>query len=327
MTDPGRDLDLLVIGELNPDVIVLGAPERPAFGQAETLVDGISLTVGSSSAITACGAARLGLRVGFVGIVGDDDLGRFMLRALIERGIDVANCVVDPALTTGASVILGRGGDRAILTAVGAIDALRTTDVPASLFRRTRHVHVGSLYLQAALRPGLAPLLVAARAAGATVSVDPNWDPSGRWDPIDDVIAASDVCLLNANEVRALTGDADPEVGARALAARGRDGLTVVVKLGADGGLAVSGDVVVRASAPPTDVLDTTGAGDSFDAGFIAAWSAGWSLTESLDLAVVCGSASTRRPGGVDGQATLTEAVALATAAGRSLPADLQAAP
>ena len=91
------------------------------LGQAETLVDAISLTVGSSSAITACGAARLGLRVGFAGVVGDDDLGRFMLAALADRGIDVDACLVDPSRTTGASVILGRGGDRAILTAVGAI--------------------------------------------------------------------------------------------------------------------------------------------------------------------------------------------------------------
>ena len=109
MSEDGRDLDLLVIGELNPDVIVLGAPERPAFGQAETLVDAISLTVGSSSAIMACGAARLGLRVGFAGIVGDDDLGRFMLRALADRGVDVGACLVDATRPTGASVILGRG--------------------------------------------------------------------------------------------------------------------------------------------------------------------------------------------------------------------------
>jgi len=320
MTDPGRDLDLLVIGELNPDVIVLGAPDRPAFGQAETLVDGISLTVGSSSAIAACGAARLGLRVGFIGVVGDDDLGRFLLRALAERGIDVDACLVDPVRPTGASVILGRGGDRAILTAVGAIDALRATDVPSSLFARARHVHVGSLYLQTVLRPGLASLLVAARAAGATVSVDPNWDPTGRWEPLDDVLAATDVCLLNASEAQALTGEMDPTAAARALAAGGHDGLLVVVKLGAVGGLLVSGDQVVQAPAPRSEVVDTTGAGDSFDAAFIAAWSAGWPLAACLDLAVVCGSASTRRPGGVDGQPTMAEAVGLAMAADRALP-------
>ena len=113
-----------------------------------------------------------------------------MLDALAGRGIDVAGCRVDPGRPTGASVILGRGDDRAILTAIGTIGDLRAADVPADVVARARHVHVGSLYLQSALRPGLAELLRAARAAGATVSVDPNWDPAGRWDPIDDVLAA-----------------------------------------------------------------------------------------------------------------------------------------
>ena len=322
MSDRERDLDLLVIGELNPDIVVLGAPERAAFGQAETLVDGISLTVGSSSAIAACGAARLGLHVAFVGVVGDDEFGRFLLRALEDRGIEVAGCRVDPTLTTGASVILGRGDDRAILTAVGAIDALRASDVPLALFERARHVHVGSLYLQTALRPGLADLLTAARAAGSTVSIDPNWDPTGRWAPLDDLLAVADVCLLNLGEVHALTDEDEPRVGAAALAATGRPGLTVVVKLGAEGALAVRGDQFARATAPRLDVVDTTGAGDSFDAGFIAGWTAGWTLDDCLELAVACGSASTRRAGGVDGQPTWAEAVALADAFGGTIPGE-----
>ena len=81
MAEPAS-VDLLVVGEVNPDVIVCDADPRPAFGQAERIVEGIRLTVGSSSAITACGAARLGLRGRLVGVVGDDVLGRFMLEAL-----------------------------------------------------------------------------------------------------------------------------------------------------------------------------------------------------------------------------------------------------
>ena len=320
MSDRERDLDLLVIGELNPDVVVIGAPERPTFGQAETLVDGISLTVGSSSAITACGAARLGLRVAFVGVVGDDEFGRLMLRALRDRGIDVDSCLVDPARATGASVILGRGDDRAILTSVGAIDALRASDVPMALVERARHVHVGALYVQTALRPDLGDLLAAARAAGCTVSIDPNWDPTGRWAPLDDLLAAADICFVNLAEATALTGDVAPETAARTLAERCPSGSTVVVKLGAGGVLAVRGDEIRTAAAPSVAVVDTTGAGDSFDAGFIAAWTAGWTLAECLDLAVVCGSASTRQTGGVDGQPTFGEALALATAWGRALP-------
>ena len=73
------DLGLLVVGEINPDIIVAGAHAQPRFGQAERYVRAIRLAVGSSSVIAACGATRLGLRTAFVGVVGDDLFGRFML--------------------------------------------------------------------------------------------------------------------------------------------------------------------------------------------------------------------------------------------------------
>ena len=131
-----RDIDLLVVGEINADIVVTDPDPVPVFGQAERLVDGIRLTIGSSSAITACGAARLGLRVAMVGVVGDDALGRFTLDALAARGVDVSACRVAPGRPTGASVVLGNGTDRAILTAVGTIPDTRASDVPAALLER-----------------------------------------------------------------------------------------------------------------------------------------------------------------------------------------------
>src|SRR5664279_1288608 len=110
----GRDLDILVVGEINPDVIVRAADPTPAFGQVERFVDSIDLVIGSSSAIFACGAARLGLRTAFVGVVGDDPMGRFMLDAMRARGVDVAGCRVDREVPTGASVILTSGSERAL---------------------------------------------------------------------------------------------------------------------------------------------------------------------------------------------------------------------
>jgi hypothetical protein len=89
------DFDLLVLGDANPDLIVRG-DVIPEFGQAEKLVDGADLVIGGSGAIAACGAARLGLRVAFSGVVGDDVFGRFMLDALAERGVDTTGLVVDP---------------------------------------------------------------------------------------------------------------------------------------------------------------------------------------------------------------------------------------
>ena len=308
---PLADIDLLVVGEVNPDVIVWDPDPRPLFGQAERFVEGIRLTIGSSSAITACGAARLGLRVALVGVVGDDALGRFMLEALAARGVDVSACRIAAGRSTGASVILGNGSDRAILTSMGTIADVRASDVPPELIARARHVHVGSYFLQPGLAAEVPALFRAAHAAGATTSLDPNWDPSGSWDlGFAAAAAESDVLLPNAAECRALAGMDDVEAAARALAAGGgRDGRAVAVKCGVDGAIAVAGHgSVARCGAIETDAVDTTGAGDAFDAGFLAAWLEGHVLEDALRLAVACGSLSTRAAGGTDGQPTRDEA-------------------
>jgi sugar/nucleoside kinase (ribokinase family) len=117
------DFDLLFIGEINPDLILRGEDVVPAFGQAEQLLEEATLTIGSSAAIVACGAARLGLRTAFVGVAGDDLFGHFMLQAMAGRGVDTSACIVDPSLATGISVILARPDDRAILTFPGAMPA------------------------------------------------------------------------------------------------------------------------------------------------------------------------------------------------------------
>ena len=301
-----RDLDLLVVGELNADIVVTDPDPVPAFGQAERLVRDVRLTLGSSSAITACGAARLGLRVAMVGVVGDDPLGRFVLDALTARGVDTSACRVAAGRPTGASVILGNGTDRAILTALGTISDTRATDVPGTLLRRARHVHVGSLFLQPGLGTDVPGLFRAARAGGATTSLDPNWDPSGAWDGgFAAALAQTDVVLPNDGEAVRLTGAADAETAARTLAG---DSRIAVVKLGAAGAVAAERDrPIVRVAARPIDAVDTTGAGDSFDAGFLAARLDGRPVDDALAYAVACGSLSTRAPGGTDGQATRDE--------------------
>jgi sugar/nucleoside kinase (ribokinase family) len=301
-----RDLDLLVVGELNADIVVTDPDPVPAFGQAERVVRDVRLTLGSSSAITACGAARLGLRVAMVGVVGDDALGRFVLDALTARGVDTTGCRVATGRPTGASVILGNGTDRAILTALGTIADTRATDVPDALLDRARHLHVGSLFLQPALAADLPALFGAARAGGATTSLDPNWDPSGGWDGgFAAALAESDVVLPNDGEAVRLTGAPDAERAARTLAG---DTRIAVVKLGPAGALAAErGNPIVRVAARSVDAVDTTGAGDSFDAGFIAARLDGRPVEDALEYAVACGSLSTRVPGGTDGQATRDE--------------------
>jgi sugar/nucleoside kinase (ribokinase family) len=298
-------LDLLVLGDCNPDLLLSGGDADPAFGQVEQLVDEARLVVGGSGAITACGAARLGLRTGLVALVGDDSFGRFMQESLAERGVDVSAVAVDAERPTGVSVVLVRGEDRAILTAPGTIADLTPELVSVG---NAAHVHVSSFFLQDRLRAGVAALFSEARAAGATTSIDPNWDPRGQWDGgLLDALASTDILFVNAEEVRRIAREDDDVAATKKLAERGP---LVVVKLGAEGALAVAGDDVVRERALQVDVVDTVGAGDSFDAGFLAGFLARSSLADSLALACRCGSLSTRAAGGTAAQPTLAEATA-----------------
>jgi len=300
------DFDLLVIGEINPDLILCGSDIVPAFGQAEKLVEKVRLTIGSSSVIMACGAVSLGLNVAFIGVVGDDEMGCFMLDAMREKGIDTSACIVDTSVSTGLSVILSQLGDRAILTYLGTIPLLKREHIDLSILSRVRHVHVGGYFLLEELRPALPGIFIEARKRGLTTSLDTNWDPTETWD-VAAILPYCDVLLPNQEEVLRITKQGDLQAGLSILADKVS---TVAVKLGQDGGVVRQGETVFFAPALSVNVVDTTGAGDSFDAGFLYGFLQNWSLAQSICLATACGSLSTRGIGGTIAQPTLAEALA-----------------
>jgi sugar/nucleoside kinase (ribokinase family) len=299
--------DILVAGEINPDLILSGNVE-PAFGQVEKLVDSAVLTVGSSSAIFACGAARLGLKVAFIGKCGDDVFGRFMLSEMDKRGVDIGNVLILPGQATGLGVILNRGVDRAILTHLGLISALTAEDVPDDLLRQARHLHVASYFLQLSLQPGLPRLFERAHSFGLTSSLDTNYDPSEKWAGFDELFAVTDVFLPNAAEACSLTRADTADAAAALLSERVE---TLAVKLGEQGALGIRNGEKIEVASIPVKVVDTVGAGDSFDAGFIYAYLQGWSLEISLRVATICGALSTRAAGGIAAQADLVEITAI----------------
>jgi sugar/nucleoside kinase (ribokinase family) len=302
--------DILVAGELNPD-LTLSGDTTPAFGQVEKLVDTAGLTVGSSSAIFACAAARLGLKVAFVGISGPDIFGRFMLDELSQRGVDVSGVIIDPRCSTGLSVILNRPrdgvtGDRAILTHLGSIDRLRAGQVTKARLQKARHLHVASYFLQTALRPGLPELFQRAHTLGLTTSLDTNWDPSEAWRGFDELLRKVDVFLPNENEALVISAASNAEAALEILTQKSR---VVAVKCGRGGALAGRGGETARAKALPVHVVDTVGAGDNFDAGFLYGWLNDWSLVKALALGAACGSLSVRAAGGIAAQPDLDEAM------------------
>jgi sugar/nucleoside kinase (ribokinase family) len=245
-----------------------------------------------------------------VGVVGDDMFGRFMTAALHERGVDVSAIRLTTDLPTGASVVLSDGHDRAILTARGSIGAVTAQDIPAGLLERARHLHIGSWFLQDGLRPDAAALLARAHEAGVTTSLDPNWDPAEEWDAgLRDLLPAFDLLFLNEVEAGRIAGVDGADAAAVVLAGLGRvgpgdrPGPLVGVKCGADGALVASVEgVIARVGAYPVEAIDTTGAGDTFDAAFLSAWLEGASPLDALRAGAVAGALATTSIGGTDGQ-------------------------
>jgi sugar/nucleoside kinase (ribokinase family) len=303
---------LLVVGELNADIVVR-LQSAPAFGDREQIVAGTEVVIGSSSAIMACGAATMAVSTSLVSIVGDDLLGRFLLDELSRRGVDVSACRVDADLPTGTSTILTLpGGDRSILTALGTIGQVSAGDVPESLLAEAAHVHVGSYFLQDALRADLEELYRRCRTHGIGTSLDPNDDPNGEWDSgIAEVLSQVDVVFCNEREAEAISGRADLDDAAAWFAERLPPDGQVVLKQGARGAkVAVcrDGRVVSQCVARPEPlthrVVDTVGAGDSLAAGYLAARLRGLPVEDQLRIGVRNGTATTRAAGGVAGQLT-----------------------
>jgi sugar/nucleoside kinase (ribokinase family) len=286
---------VVVVGDLNTDVVAVldGAPapgsDRPAVIRARG---------GGAGANVAVHLARLGVPVVLAGCVGDDQAGTALVAELAAEGVRSSVRAV-PGRATGTIVSLVEpDGQRSMLADRGANLDLRPDDVPRPV--RGGHLHLsGYTLLDPGPRAAGLAALAAATGAGATISLDPaSTGPLARYG-VDRWLAdtaGATILLPNADEVRLLTGCADPEVAGRALAARYP---IVAVSLGADGALWASGDVLVHRPAHPTVVIDTTGAGDAFAAGLLAAWLADPSVdpARALDAGLARAAEAVRRAG------------------------------
>jgi sugar/nucleoside kinase (ribokinase family) len=293
--------DILVIGELNVDIIVGGLHLMPKLGQ-EVLVDNVGLVLGSSSATCAAGLTRLGAQVDFLGKVGQDYYGDFVVAQLSQLGMGTEYVARDQALHTGATVSLAFSFDRALMTYLGSIQALRLEDIPLAILPNYHHLHVGSYFLQRGLRPGVLELFREAHQAGLTVSLDTGHDPEGKWirDGLLTVLTEVDIFLPNEAEACAIAGVKKSEAALRDLARRAR---LVVVKRGPRGAMSLRGGRVLYSPGFSVRAVDTTGAGDSFDAGFIHAHVLqGLPLDEALAYANACGALCTTGYGGTGTQ-------------------------
>lgn len=296
--------EIVVIGELNVDLVASGLITQPELGR-EIIAGDFEITLGSASAIFASGIARLGRGVTFVSQVGKDEFGRYCVDTLAKRGISTDSVSVTDNSKTGVTVVLSTPKDRALVTYLGAIAELSFNDIPLEFLGGHRHLHLTSYYLQTALRPDFARLIGAAKEKGLTTSFDPNSDPDqGRDDNVFEVIRTTDILFLNEPEAELLADQDDVHSACRAL---GELCPLVVVKLGPKGSIAYQNGEFVMAEGFKVDAVDTTGAGDSFAAGFVHTYLEGADLQKCLTVGNACGALSTLGAGGTTSQPDRSE--------------------
>jgi sugar/nucleoside kinase (ribokinase family) len=206
--------------------------------------------------------------------------------------------VHDEHAKTGVGILLCRQNDRAILTYNGTIDGVNREMVAARL-KQARHLHIASYYLMANLRPAWPELARAAKARGMTVSLDTNWDPDEQWQGIGELAGSVDIFMPNENEARAFTGESDLDA---AITRLGEKFPVAVIKLGSAGAMAICQGQISRVPGYPGVPVDTVGAGDNFDAGFLFGWLHDQPIERCLEIGCFCGSRSILARGGFAAQ-------------------------
>lgn len=293
-----KKLDISIAGEINLDLIMYGLPELMPV-ERELLGTDFQLTLGSSSAILAHNLSVLNARVGFITLVGKDALGKVALERLGESGVDLSRVRVNEGRTsTGVTLILPHGRERHILTYLGTMAELRLQDLDLDYLKSAGHFHLSSQFLLKALEPDLPALFRELKSAGLTISLDTNDDPSGQWGGVfPELLKYVDVLLPNEGEACRI---AKKETLDEALDELARRVPCVAVKCGSRGSVVSMGGRKFSVSGVSVTPLDTIGAGDSFNAGFLFGWVHGWAPDQCAYAGNVTGALSTLKVGGTE---------------------------
>jgi sugar/nucleoside kinase (ribokinase family) len=292
-----KSFDIAIAGELNLDLILYGLPAVMPL-ERELLASAFRATLGSSSAIVAHNAATLGARVSFTTLVGTDDFGRIAVDRLRAAGVDTSHTIRHNSLATGITILLPHGDERHILTYLGTIAELSIADLDFDFLTQARHFHLSSLYLQRGLQPDLPDLLRRLKQAGLSISLDTNDDPENSWGPpLAEVLPYVDVFLPNEEEICRMTNRANLDDAVQSLAV---DIPVVVVKRGRRGARVYEQGRSIDIAPLNVVPVDTIGAGDSFDAGFLRAYLLSKDTVTCARAGNISGALSTRASGGTE---------------------------
>ena len=291
-----KNLDVVVVGELNVDLILTGLASLPEMGKCK-LSEDMSFTLGSASAIFASNIARLGLKVGFVGKIGDDFFGDYILKSLTSRNVDTSRIIRDRNAKTGICVSLSFPENYAMASYPGVRETFRLSDIDFDYISTARHMHMSSYYLQKGMQEGSPELFRKAKESGLTTSFDPDSDPSCLWDrSIFETLKYVDIFLPNETEALKISKCKDVKSALDMLC---KIVNIMVIKTGKNGVWTKNRNKTIHTSAFNIDVIDTTGAGDSFNSGFIHQYLLGSDIGKCALLGNACAAISTTKPGGI----------------------------
>lgn len=290
--------DITIAGELNLDLILYGLPEEIPL-ERELLATDFRMTLGSSSAILAHNLATLQTNVGFITRLGADDFGKIALGRLEEAGVDISKVTTSPGPTsTGVTILLHHGGPRRILTYPGTMFEMSAKDLDLDYLASSRHFHLSSLFLHKALAPDLPAIFRELKSRGLTLSLDTNDDPEDKWEGvIDQLLDSIDILLPNEDEVCRIAKEDSVDAALEKLSKRIP---LIVVKTGSRGSLIREGNRTATVPGIKVAPLDSIGAGDSFNAGFLAAYLKGADPETCARSGNITGALSTLRPGGTE---------------------------
>lgn len=291
---------ILCSGAVIHDTVVRPV-EEPQWGTT-TIVETLEPHVGGNAANTSMALATLGVRVRLMGAVGDDEQGRFVVSSLRRAGVDTAALSVLDGHTAATIALVNSAGARKFLhrPGVSASAFFAPLEFPRELTDGMGQYHMASLFILPNFRPHAPATLARARAAGLTTSLDTNWDPRGMWmRDLAPCLPDLDYVFMNEDEARMATGSADPAEAATTVLSLGAR--AAVIKLGPRGCAIYTGDGEVRCGAFDVPVKDTTGAGDCFVAGFLAARQRGAGLEEAGRFANAVGAFSVQSVGAATG--------------------------
>ena len=302
-------MDVLCVGQLAADLLVRPV-DRVDFGVDTMRVDGIDIKNGRDCLNVALGLRKLGASVGFSGLIGDDQLGEYLRGVVTAAGIDAHGLRrTKEARTCSCLVLINSHGDRTFFYYGGANDLFSLSDLDLAQLDQTAVVHVGGTYLLPKFDgEDAARLFSEARTRGKLTSMDVTWDTTGRWlSVIEPCLPHLSFFMPSIREAEQIAGTDDPRQIAAFLQGKGVG--TAVIKLGEKGCYVKPGvQPGFFCGAYPVEVVDTTGAGDSFVAGFLTGIFKGWDVKSSAELACAVAAMNIRAVGATAGIPTFDEA-------------------